>query len=188
MMKFSRLIAFLAAAITVTTLSGCKSFGKMPEVNFTINTAVENGVDVRSAVASHEGLVYLKINSEVHNNSIILENMDTKKRYRSEILKGRYNAVFTHLPAGKYRWTSFKLNKTFFTAKEKEYPEFEILAGKMNYPGDLDVVIWSRDSSALSVMIRYVDREDRLPRYLSNMKDYEFHYAKLIEEEEEDSE
>ncbi|WP_444994438.1 hypothetical protein [Aliikangiella sp. IMCC44359] len=149
-------------------------------MNFNVQT---KQVVFDNKLKKNEGLVLLRINSEVQNNILFLKNIETGQKFESAKLEGRYNYIFASLPAGVYKWSALKLNGSYFKNSSKvEGGDFEILAGKLNYPGDLDVVIWSRASGKESVIVRYVDRENTLPEYLFSLGFSEFHYSKLINE------
>lgn len=166
-------------------LGGCASKEPLLNLSYSINHQEDaNTLRLTNKPGPNEGLLYLKVNSEIQNNILILVNLDTGKKYRSDKLVGRYHRFITKLPAGKYRWSSIKLNGGYFSPKDNTTPQFEILPGKLNYPGDMDIIIYSRADTSAS--IGYVDRENTIAPVLLELDDYEFHYAKLSETPEEE--
>jgi hypothetical protein len=169
--------------IILLILTGCASKIELKSLHEPIAIGSLNNKDLTQLMAKNEGFLILNVNSEIQNNTIYLVNLETDKKYITPKLIGRYNTLITALPAGKYKWSSIQLNRGYFKSEQSNRnADFEVLPGKINYPGDIDIIIWNRGYE--SAMIKYVDREDRLPNYVFNLKNIEFHYSFLLESQD----
>ena len=164
-------------------LVGCLQMTPLTRLQVEVDTN-DNGnqLIVPTKLKSNEGLLYVSVNSEIQNNTITFINLETREQFRTGLLEGRYHRMIVKLPAGKYAWKSIKLNRSLFGPDSAESADFEVLAGRMNYPGDIDITIYSRERQIARVT--YVDRENSLPPIFVELENYEFHYAKLSTDEQ----
>jgi len=156
-------------------LSGCAAVVEMQSLNENVLTS---SAIQENPLGDGDGFMLLRVNSEIHNNILIFKNLETKLEYRSPKLVGRYNTIVVVLPAGKYGVSRTKFNRYYFVPSEI-VPEFEVVEGKINYPGDMDITISSREPESLSVDRDYVDRENTLPLSIVESKKFPYHYAFL---------
>lgn len=179
-MNINKVLACVVMIASVV-LSGCRTMTEVHKLDYRVTKNQPDKLQVGQPVGPNEGLLYLSLNSEIHKNVITFVNVETGQLFRTDTMVGRYHKMLIKLPAGQYRWQSVKLNRGFFKSNSKDdTPHFEILAGKLNYPGDMDIIIWSRENE--TVRVAYIDRENRIATSLLELENYEFHYSRYVDE------
>ena len=158
------------------------SITPIPSLAFKYDSNKPNHLNLLSPLRPNEGVMYFKLNSEIQNNVVTFVNVETREQFRTDKLEGRYHAFFIKLPVGKYTWKSVKLNRGLFSSGDDETPQFEVLAGKINYPGDMFITIYSRENR--TARAAFIDLETALSRSITEMENYEFHYSYLDKEQQ----